>query len=243
MVGLANRLRLGIDLRQDLEQAAQLYSEAGREGNAEALYNLAVLTREGTGIARDVLGSIRLFEEAASMPQFYPNRPQCRNIGVVESQHALGLVYENGEGVDINWVESEAWYRKAVEQGSAPSANNLAKIYSVGGPGLRIDAKKALEYWTLAAYWGSVRAMDNMALIYLVNRLVNPARDWYNYGVAMGSSLLPRHRAEFEILIGPNWDPTIDKERFRAELLVNLQRTSLNQIATEVTGFSPGNDC
>lgn len=45
--------------------------------------------------------------------------------GDANAQHALGVMYDNGKGVEKNLTEAMKWYRKAAEQGNENALNNL----------------------------------------------------------------------------------------------------------------------
>jgi TPR repeat protein len=45
--------------------------------------------------------------------------------GDADAQYNLGLMYDNGEGVEQDKFEAVKWYKKAAEQGHAEAQNNL----------------------------------------------------------------------------------------------------------------------
>jgi TPR repeat protein len=49
----------------------------------------------------------RLWEKAAAQ-------------GLVNAQYNLGVMHENGQGVDVNYKKAFEWYEKAAKQGIAP---------------------------------------------------------------------------------------------------------------------------
>ena len=48
------------------------------------------------------------------------------------SQHNLGVMYANGQGVEKDNIEAVKWYRKAAEQEFADSQHNLGIMYADG---------------------------------------------------------------------------------------------------------------
>ena len=52
--------------------------------------------------------------------------------GHVGAQYNLGVLYQEGQGVDKDYKEAANWYQKSSEKGHAPSQNNLAFMYANG---------------------------------------------------------------------------------------------------------------
>lgn len=70
--------------------------------------------------------------------------------GDVDAQSALGFMYYNGQGVQPDFPQAFAWYRRAAAQGSALAQNNLALMYA-NGNGVKRDDVRALMWFNLAA--------------------------------------------------------------------------------------------
>lgn len=101
----AHRFLTGMDkVNQSFKRAALLFSKASEAGNAEAIYNLGHLTMMGVeGVEKDIPLALKLFHRAAKMPA--TKKIDCRtipNLGVAESQFAIGLSYEDEVGVELN---------------------------------------------------------------------------------------------------------------------------------------------
>ena len=54
--------------------------------------------------------------------------------GLAEAQHNLGLMYEHGDGVDLDYKKALEWYEKAAEQGHAQAQCNLCLLYTSPSP-------------------------------------------------------------------------------------------------------------
>ena len=52
--------------------------------------------------------------------------------GNSEAQHALGVLYDNGNGVPKDSPQAALWYRKAAEQGDVEAQHSLGSMYYVG---------------------------------------------------------------------------------------------------------------
>lgn len=82
-----------------------------------------------------------------------------------EVQYNLGVMYENGEGIDLDLKEAVRLYRLAAAQGLAEAQYNLALMYQKG-EGVERDLKEATRFYRLAAEQGLADAQYNLALMY-----------------------------------------------------------------------------
>jgi len=60
-----------------------------------------------------------------------------------DAQYQLGVMYENGWGVDANNKEAVQWYKKAAEQGNTDAQNKLKnfdnkKSFVMASPALKV---------------------------------------------------------------------------------------------------------
>jgi hypothetical protein len=85
--------------------------------------------------------------------------------GDPRSQYELGLMYENGEGVQQNDLEALRWYRQSAEQGLMAAQNSLGVMYSEGR-GAPKDDLEAVKWYYRAAKQGMHDALFNLALSY-----------------------------------------------------------------------------
>lgn len=69
--------------------------------------------------------------------------------GNVKSYFYLGLIYENGKGIDKDYSKAIKWYRKAAMDGHAEAQVNLAIMY-VNGHGCDKDYVKAYKWLYIA---------------------------------------------------------------------------------------------
>ena len=58
------------------------------------------------------------------------------------AQNNVGVLYDNGQGVEQDDKEAVRWYRKAAAQHDASGQNNLGGMY-LSGKGVPKDPKKA----------------------------------------------------------------------------------------------------
>ena len=85
--------------------------------------------------------------------------------GDANAQYNLGMMYNNGTGVEQDFKEAVKWYRKAAEQGDAEAQSNLGLKYD-NGEGVEQDFKEAAKWYRKPAEQGQVYAQSNLGVIY-----------------------------------------------------------------------------
>ena len=70
-----------------------------------------------------------------------------------DAQHALGLAYRDGQGVDQDHAEAVRWWLQAAEQGHADAQHALGLAYR-DGQGVDQDHAGAVRWWLQAAEQG-----------------------------------------------------------------------------------------
>ena len=73
--------------------------------------------------------------------------------GKAEAQMVIGAMYDNGEGVQLDYRQAVLWYDKAAEQGNANAQYNLGMMHA-NGLGVPQDWVQALKWFNLAAFLG-----------------------------------------------------------------------------------------
>jgi TPR repeat protein len=85
-------------------------------------------------------------------------------LGDAEAQFNLGVLYDEGAGVDRNLATAADWYRKAAEQGFIDAQTNLGILY-YHGLGVDRDHAAASYWFQLAADQGDAEARDYLQRI------------------------------------------------------------------------------
>jgi TPR repeat protein len=105
-------------------------------------------------------------------------------------QHVIAGMFANGRGATKNEGEAVQWYRKAAEQGFAPSQTSLACTYE-HGRGIAQDYSAALTWYRKAAAQGHARAQDNLGWMYRVGRGMtrndHEAVEWFKKAAEQGN--------------------------------------------------------
>ena len=83
-------------------------------------------------------------------------------LGDVEAQFNLGVMYDQGAGVDRSLEKAADWYRKAAEQGFIDAQTNMGIMY-FDGQGVPRDHNEASRWFQLAAGQGDTEASAYLA--------------------------------------------------------------------------------
>ena len=117
---------------KNFAHAIKLLSPIADEGNADAMYRMAIMLQNGLGCVADENKAFRYMGDAATK-------------GLPLAQHAYGFMFFEGECTEKDIVQSIEWFTKAAEQGLAGSATTLAMIYEEGKM-IPQDLEKA-KFW------------------------------------------------------------------------------------------------
>ena len=88
--------------------------------------------------------------------------------GDADAQYELGVMYNNGMGVEQNDETSVIWYTLSAEQGFASAQYNLGVMYNDERcvPRARSNDATAVKWYTLAAEQGHAEAQWNLGIMY-----------------------------------------------------------------------------
>ena len=85
-------------------------------------------------------------------------------LGDAEAQFNLGVLYDEGAGVERDLATAADWYRKAATQGFIDAQTNLGIMY-YHGLGVDRDHELAAHWFRLAADQGDAEARDYLQRI------------------------------------------------------------------------------
>jgi TPR repeat protein len=85
-------------------------------------------------------------------------------LGDAEAQFNLGVMYDEGAGIEQDYVTAVSWYQKAADQGFVDAQTNLGMMY-YEGQGIPRDLTAAAEWFRRAASQGDREAADFLKLI------------------------------------------------------------------------------
>jgi TPR repeat protein len=89
----------------------------------------------------------------------------------IAAQFNLGLLYEQGLGVQKQLGKAAHWYRLAAQQGYAPAQFNLGGMYNRGA-GIPKNITEAVYWWAQAAQRGFTDAQFLLGLILIKGEMV-----------------------------------------------------------------------
>ena len=126
-------------------------------------------------------------------PDYAAARPlfeQAAELGNADALNELGLMYNDGNGVEQDYTKARTYYEQAAELGSQYAMCNLGWMYE-HGQGVEADGKKAAAFYEQAAELGNADALNELGLMYNdgngVEQDYTKARTYYEQAAELGS--------------------------------------------------------
>tara|TARA_Y100000991_G_scaffold169347_1_gene131065 strand:- start:91 stop:1056 length:966 start_codon:yes stop_codon:yes gene_type:complete len=187
---LSHMYREGFGVEKDPVKAFQWCSAAAEhKDKPEATFELAMMYWHGLGVKQckatavlllDVAGkqdhSLALFklaeyffevaENGSGLKKGFDSCHRSAELGLVEAQFNLGVMFENGLGTEQNFKKAATWYHRAATSGDERAMNNLGSLYW-HGKGVSKDKRKAETLFALAVEENSSLAQVNLGLIHV----------------------------------------------------------------------------
>lgn len=167
--------------------------QAGLQGDAAALYEVALRAAEGRGLAQDMALAVRLYERAAQ-------------AGLPPAQERLAMLHEKGIGVARDPKLAAIWYERAAQGGNVRAMHNLATLLASGLNG-KPDYATALRWYGEAAESGLRDSQYNMGV--LLARGIGAKQDnatafkWFSLAAAQGDADAAKKRDELAGRLAP----------------------------------------
>ena len=107
--------------------------------------------------------------------------------GDAKSQYHLGVLYNDGKGVEKDYTQAASWYLKAAQQGHSKAQLYLGLLYQ-NGSGVQRDYKKAVLYFTKSAEQDEQKAQYYLGKLYY-KKLgdLESARNWLEKSAEQGN--------------------------------------------------------
>jgi TPR repeat protein len=133
--------------------------KAAEAGSAHAQYQMGIYYLNG-GLSgtKDYVEAVKWFRIAAGR-EGNPDQVD------VWAKYQLGFMYEKGQGVAVDLVESVRWWRRAAELGHAGARFSMGYCYQVG-QGVPKDVVEAVKWFRLSAEQGNKEAQIRLAQAY-----------------------------------------------------------------------------
>jgi hypothetical protein len=128
------------------------------EDDNDAYYDPILNTRENNGLLYSDVGyrrAIDSFNRAARHAAH--SFEQAARQGNSDAQYNLGVMYENGQGIEQDYARAAYWYELAAEQGHARAQYQLGNLYREG-LGVKENPAIMEEWWQRAAAQGLQQA-------------------------------------------------------------------------------------
>ena len=124
---------------QNVEIAAKLLKLAAFQGRKEAQDRLGAIYFSGEGnVSRDYRKALKWFRMAAK------TETDAFDRGIPNAQYSLGLMYENGFGVNQNYDKALYWYNRVVKRGNWITTFMPSKVFELGKD-IGLAAKSRVE--------------------------------------------------------------------------------------------------
>ncbi|MCB1494772.1 MAG: SEL1-like repeat protein [Bauldia sp.] len=107
----------------------------------------------------------RAYHAAGRFDEALARYEQAAEAGSAIAMSNLGLIYDTGAGVPVDFAAAADWFRKGAEAGNVTAMANLAGLY-YSGDGVDRDFAEARNWYAKAADGGNVLAMNALALLY-----------------------------------------------------------------------------
>ncbi|GGK38778.1 tetratricopeptide repeat protein [Salinarimonas ramus] len=181
----------GLGIPQDVARAADWYRLAAREGDPNALFALAMIEIEGATGEADPEAGRALLEQAAEAghPRAAYNLAlllfgseaeadlaraadlvrRAAEAEIPTAQHALGVLYAEGRGLEENPIAAAAWFARSARNGDVPGMVEYA-IALFNGEGIATNEEEAARWFREAAFNGNAVAQNRLARLYATGR-------------------------------------------------------------------------
>jgi len=171
----------GTVVPKDNAKAAEWFRKGAEAGGAKSQLNLGKMLAEGKGVEKNedegrkwikaaadqgqpdaayAMGAIYYFGEHGQAVDFktaYPYLLKAAEAGHPEAQNTVGVMLENGQGVQMETAQAEEWYRKAAKQGNLKAQSGLGRLL---GPEIQDQTRRieSLTWLLVAAKSGEITA-------------------------------------------------------------------------------------
>ncbi len=109
------------------------------------------------------------------------------------AQEMLGLIYEQGLGVQKDYAKAFKWTQLAAQQGLPDAQNRLGGLH-LRGLGVPENRSKAMKWYELASKQGHLAALTNQGVIFLLSENLEKAAEIYKISASRGDT-----RAQFSL--------------------------------------------
>ncbi|MDK1287754.1 tetratricopeptide repeat protein [Pseudoalteromonas umbrosa] len=166
------------------ETAQQLFASAAYQGDIKALCGLGVVYRESEQL-KDLekaaeyfrISYLRGYKECAFELGYLYHRTKldaelavqwygiAAKNGSADALNNLGMMYNNGDGVLVDYGLAHSYFEQAIKSGSRLSFGNLGSLYE-SGKGVKQDYIKAISLYQQGVKHEDPQSMHNLGTLY-----------------------------------------------------------------------------
>ena len=148
-------------------------------------------------VLKQAWNSYKLGDYEAALSLWMP----IAEAGNPSAQVFIGLMYNEGHGVDQDGSKTEKWYSLASEQGYVPAKWRLAMLY-YHGSGVTQDYQKAADLYHSAAKQGDVYSQKALGIMYSEGSVVPKdniiAYSWFHVASKNGFKLAKKFQNDIK---------------------------------------------
>ncbi len=166
--------------KQDVKKLFDLNVKEVEKGNINAIYNMGIIFRDGSGAKKDLKEALKWFEKAML-------------LGDNEARFNAGKIYDLGaKNVKQDLKKAAEYYLKAAEGGFVSAQRAVASMYA-SGDGIQKDPKKSINWYFKAAGSGDHESQYAVGAAYAtgtgVKKNYAEAHYWFNEAANRGNIL------------------------------------------------------
>ncbi len=168
--------------KSEYKEALEELRTLVKDGDADAMYLLGTLYRDGKGVEKSAdkaqsyfssaarqghlesVNALREMKNAVYKVEFDNLLPKAE-AGNADAQNRIGEMYEYAQGVPRNMETAFNWFSKAADADYTPGIHNLARAYNFGS-GVEVNFTKAEELFRKAAEKGYADSMFFLGTMY-----------------------------------------------------------------------------
>jgi len=170
---IAVMLYSGKGVVKDKARAVYWFVKAAQNGDVSAQYNLGVLYSTDNELPNDypkmdqgeIYFEVSQGARTSRQQKAFTWYKKAAEQGHVSAALNLGVMYNQGIGIKLDYKNAIKWYKVAADKGSNKAQLNLGILYDLGR-GTKRDVVLAAKYYRKAAEKGMRDAQYNLGIIY-----------------------------------------------------------------------------
>jgi TPR repeat protein len=158
----------GWGVAKDQAEALRWFRKSADGGNADAMNDIGTAYLEGRGVAKDYAEALRWIRRSADAGNDVEALRWFRkaaDAGQPVAMNEVGVAYNHGRGVAMDYAEALRWYRKSADAGNGLAMRNIGRMYH-DGAGIVKNENEAVIWYRKGAEAGDAIAMNDLGVMY-----------------------------------------------------------------------------